>query len=178
MGRLAMLEAIRDWEWSTMASHDENPSPRLAADEALRASPTAAPVPAAPSDPRYAQVRAAVERLDADLGRPWDDNSRNMTASLYALAVEKNLERVDHVLIGKQGTEAQAGENAFVVHGDPKDPAHHRAHMKTLEAVNTPEAASLSRAQELQQDVATREQVQSHAREQEQAQQQRPPISP
>lgn len=176
MGRLAMLEAIRDREWSKMASHDENPSPRLAADEALRASPAAAPVPAAPSDPRYAQVRAAVERLDADLGRPWDDNSRNMTASLYALAVEKNLERVDHVLIGKQGTQAQAGEYAFVVQGDPMDPAHLRARMKTLDAVNTPEEVSLSRTQGLQQDATTREQVQSHAQEQEQ--QQRPPTSP
>lgn len=41
------------------------------------------------------------------------------------------------------------GENVFVVQGDPANPAHLRAHMKTEQALGTPEEQSFERARQL-----------------------------
>lgn len=97
--------------------------------------------------PLYQQILQGVHQLDAQAGRQTDDKSANMAASLYALAMERGFARVDHVLIGGQGSAAQRGEYVFIVQGDPRDPAHLRASLKTVDAVSTPQADSLASAQ-------------------------------
>nr|WP_252255600.1 XVIPCD domain-containing protein [Lysobacter capsici] len=47
-----------------------------------------------------------------------------------------------------------AGENVFVVQGRLDDPAHLRAHMKTDEAVRTPEAASFEKVEAISERMA------------------------
>lgn len=93
------------------------------------------------------QIQHGVQQLDAQAGRSADGKSANMAASLYALAVERGFQRVDHVLIGGQGSRAQRGEYVFIVQGEPSDPAHLRASLKTVDACNTPQADSLAAAQ-------------------------------
>ncbi|WP_274392998.1 XVIPCD domain-containing protein [Xanthomonas campestris] len=83
-----------------------------------------------------------------------------MTASLTTLAAANGLDRVDHVSLSKDGSDAQAGQYVFVVQGDPKNPAHLRAHMPTDQAVTTPvetsfrELAQIDQRQQLQQQNA------------------------
>lgn len=85
-----------------------------------------------------AQIQHGVQQLDIQAGRSWDDKSENMSLRLHALAVEKGFARVDHVLIGGRGLAAQPGDYVFIVQGDPKDPAHLRASLKTVDAISTP----------------------------------------
>lgn len=101
------------------------------------------------STPLYVQIQHGVQHLDAQAGRNWDTRSENMTASLHALAVEKGFVRVDHVLIGGRGLAASPGDYVFIVQGDPKDPAHLRACLKTVDAINIAQADSHARAQAL-----------------------------
>ncbi|WP_127170033.1 XVIPCD domain-containing protein [Xanthomonas sp. BRIP62415] len=119
--------------------------------------------PDQPGHPRFAlhqQCSAGVDALDRQLGRQADQRSACMTASLTALAAANGLDRVDHVLLSKAGSEAQAGQHVFVVQGDPGNPAHLRAHMPTDQAVTTPvetsfrELAQIDQRQQLQQQNA------------------------
>ena len=96
-----------------------------------------------------AQIQHGVQLLDTQAGRSWDGKSENMSIALHALAVEKGFARVDHVLIGGRGLAAQAGENVFIVQGDPKDPAHLRASLKTLDAISAPVPGSQPAAQQI-----------------------------
>lgn len=99
----------------------------------------------APGHPRHAlwqQCCEGVRALDAEANKPWDAHSERMAASLTALAASSGLHRVDHVVLGVQGVGCGAGDNVFVVQGRLDDPAHLRAHMPTLTAINQPVAAS------------------------------------
>lgn len=80
--------------------------------------------------------------LDRQLGRQPDQNSTRMAASLTTLAATLDFKQVDHVLLSEQGRSVQAGQNVFIVQGDPKDPAHLRAHLPTEQAVGTSVEAS------------------------------------
>lgn len=119
--------------------------------------------PDQPGHPRFAlhqQCSAGVDALDRQLGRQPDQRSACMTASLTTLAAANGLDRVDHVLLSRAGSEAQAGQHVFVVQGDPGNPAHLRAHMPTNQAVTTPvetsfrELAQIDQRQQLQQQNA------------------------
>jgi len=102
----------------------------------------------------YTQIRAGVERLDAEHGKPWDDSSQRMTASLLVLAKEQGLSRVDHVVLNNPTENLARGERVFIVEGAIDDPAHRRGHMNTMDALRAPEAASLHRADTLSQSQA------------------------
>ncbi|WP_416204236.1 XVIPCD domain-containing protein [Xanthomonas euvesicatoria] len=121
-----------------------------------------------PSDPGHAdhslyqQIRDGVQKLDAQRGRQWDASSERMTASLLALAKEEGLSRVDHVVLNNPTAQLAGGEKVFVVQGALNDPAHQRAHMSTMDAVQTPETQSFDRLQAINQ-------TQAQAREQQQA---------
>ncbi|TWQ52860.1 hypothetical protein FQJ93_21100, partial [Xanthomonas vasicola] len=121
-----------------------------------------------PSDPGhvdhslYQQIRDGVQKLDAQHGRQWDASSQRMTASLLALAKEEGLSRVDHVVLNTPTPQLAGGEKVFIVQGALNDPAHQRAHMPTLDAVQTPEVQSFDRLQAINQ-------TQAQAREQQQA---------
>ena len=85
-----------------------------------------------------------------------------MTASLLVLAKEEGLSRVDHVLLNNPTDKLAAGEKVFLVQGIQSDPAHLRADMATVQAVQTPENQSFERVQSINQ-------AQSQVREQQQA---------
>lgn len=113
--------------------------------------------PTEPGHPRHAlyqQCAAGTQALDRQLGRSPDADSACMAASVTDLAARNGLQRVDHVLLSEHGRTAQPGELVFVVQGDPKDPAHLRAHMSTEEAIRTPVAQSFERLAEFDRQQA------------------------
>ncbi|WP_249404455.1 XVIPCD domain-containing protein [Stenotrophomonas sp. CFBP 13724] len=109
------------------------------------------------------QVNRGVASLDAAHGRTPDENSERMCGSLFCLAKENGLSRVDHVLLSQANEQGHAGTNVFVVQGDPSDPAHLRASMPTAVAAQTPVHESMEQAQHINQSqhqVAMQEQSQ------------------
>jgi len=104
----------------------------------------------------YMQIRAGVERLDAEHGKLWDESSQRMTASLLVLAKEQGLLRVDHVALNNHTENLTRGEKIFVVQGAMDDPAHRKGDMNTMDALRAPEAESLHRANALSQSQAAR----------------------
>ncbi|CAD7714180.1 hypothetical protein LMG31886_09750 [Xanthomonas hydrangeae] len=106
--------------------------------------------PSHPDHPMYQQIERGVHAIDAAHGREPDQTSARLTAALLPLAKEGGLSRVDHVLMSEANDKGvHGGENVFVVQGDPANPAHLRAHMKTEQALSTPEEQSFARAQQL-----------------------------
>jgi len=109
------------------------------------------------------QINRGVASLDAAHGRAADETSERMCGSLFCLAKENGLSRVDHVLLSQANEQGHAGTNVFVVQGDPSDPAHLRASMPTAVAAQTPVGESMEQAQQIsqsQQQVAVQEQSQ------------------
>ncbi|MGO1002339.1 zeta toxin family protein [Lysobacter sp. CA196] len=95
-----------------------------------------------PDHALYEKVRGAVEQLDRQVGKPWDQQSECMTASALALAVEKKFDPKDDIRLAfNQPTANLApGEMVHVYrvgHANP-DPAAHLASMKTADALSTP----------------------------------------
>lgn len=101
----------------------------------------------------YSQIAGHVREHDRQNGRPWDEVSQRMTASLLALAKEGGLSQVDHVVFSAKNDRVATGENVFVVQGRLDDPAHLRAHMKTDQAVRTPEVASFEKLETLNERI-------------------------
>lgn len=125
--------------------------------------------PSAPGHARhslYQQCAAGVQRLDTEIGKGWDQHSACMSASLTTLAASNGLDRVDHVLLGGQGSGAAAGQNVFVVQGALNDPAQQRAHMPTDQAIATPPEQSFQQLAAVDQERA-REQTLQAQREQD-----------
>ncbi|TFZ47440.1 hypothetical protein E5C33_01875 [Stenotrophomonas maltophilia] len=91
------------------------------------------------------QVRQGVAALDAQHGRPFDQTSERLTASLTVLAREQGLQQVDHVLVSNATAQQPAGHNVFVVQGDPANPAHLRAMIPTALAAQTPVEQSMQK---------------------------------
>ena len=113
----------------------------------------------------FEQVNRGVAALDASHGRTPDETSERMCGSLFCLAKENGLSRVDHVLLSKADAQGQSGTNVFVVQGEPSDPAHLRASMPTSVAAQTPLQESMERAERIVQSqssvqVATQQQTQ------------------
>ncbi|MDT9583276.1 hypothetical protein RS982_18470 [Stenotrophomonas indicatrix] len=65
----------------------------------------------------YMQIRAGVERLDAEHGKPWDESSQRMTTSLLVLVKEQGLSRVDHVVLNNPTESLARGAGVFIVEG-------------------------------------------------------------
>ncbi|KHL52129.1 hypothetical protein OZ13_18960 [Xanthomonas cannabis pv. cannabis] len=116
----------------------------------------------------YQQIKSGVMQLDAQHGKEWDGASQRMTASLLALAKEEGLSRVDHVVLNNPTGQLAGGEKVFVVQGALNDPAHQRAHMPTVDAVQAPENQSFDRLQAINQ---TQAQAREHQQALEQSQQ-------
>lgn len=94
--------------------------------------------PAYLRDPMYQQIQRGVADLDARHGRAYDATSERMTTSLLALAKERGLSSVDHVVLSGPTADKPAGANVFLVQGDLSNPAHTRAAMPTAVAAQTP----------------------------------------
>ncbi|CAD0305952.1 XVIPCD domain-containing protein [Xanthomonas hortorum] len=107
-----------------------------------------------PTDPMFAQIQDGVHRIDHSLNRVPDSASDRMTWSLYALAKEQGMERVDNVVLGRAGTSAAAGEYVFLVQGDPTTSVYHREQMRTADAVESSVEQSQARVQSAEQTRA------------------------
>ena len=98
-----------------------------------------APSPADPGHPDHLmleQIRKGVREVDEALGKPHDEASERMSRCLLAQCRQAGLRRVDHVVMGTNGT------NVFAVEGQLEDPAHLRTHVATGQAIHTPVAES------------------------------------
>ncbi|QWF17483.1 XVIPCD domain-containing protein [Lysobacter capsici] len=135
----------------------------------------------APFDPRradhpqhslYCQCRDGVQRLDAAHGRSYDEGSERLTARLTQLASDNRFDRVDAVVLSRGTERLGAGENVFVVRGDPTDPASQRAHTNTREAMETKVEQSF---QALAMNPPQPTQQQAALQQEQQAEQQRNP---
>lgn len=101
------------------------------------------------ADPMLSQISEKVAELDAAHGRSFDPTSERVSASLYVLAKENGLSRVDQVTLSERTLTSAAAESIFVVQGDRNDPGHLRASMPTAQAAQTPVEASLERGEQL-----------------------------
>ncbi len=113
----------------------------------------------------YKQIRAGVERLDAESGKQWDESSQRMSASLLVLAKEQGLSRVDHVVVNNPTESLARGERVFIVEGAMDDPAQRRGTMNTMDALRAPEAESLHRADSLAANLEQQSAQQVHAQD-------------
>jgi hypothetical protein len=120
-------------------------------------------------DPMMAQIRGKVAELDAANGRTFDPTSERISASLFVLAKENGLSRVDHVMLSERTAQSPAAENIFVVQGERGDPGHLRGSMATAHAAQTPVEVSMERGEQLtnnsQLAQQQNDQVQSQERE-------------
>ena len=128
------------------------------------------------SDPRtpnahgyamYRQIEQGVERLSASAGGVSGETNARMTMSLYALATERGMTSVDHLVLNRQGTEHPAGSLVVLVQGqDASNPANRLAHMSASEAAGRPVEQSLQQVQgneQQQTQLANRAQTQDPA---------------
>ncbi|RYG88428.1 MAG: hypothetical protein EON59_04455 [Alphaproteobacteria bacterium] len=101
-------------------------------------------MPQSADDRLLPQAERAVRQLDQDLGRECNYQSACMAASVACLAKANGLSRIDYVLLSDARGTARQGDSLFVVQGDPSDPAHKRAQMKTEDAIGTPIERSMA----------------------------------
>ena len=104
------------------------------------------------------QIREGVSAMDSAHGRSFDAISERMNASLFVLAKQNDLSRVDHVVLGRPPGNGQTGLNVFLVQGQLNDPAHIRASMPADQAVQTPVEQSMAQYHIASQDAQQREQ--------------------
>ncbi len=125
----------------------------------------------------YSQIRAGVQRLDAQHGRASDEASDRLAASLLPLAKENGLTRIDHVMLSDgRNRDVAPGQNVFLVQGRPDDPSMLRAHMPTQVATQTPVAESMQRLESVNQTLGlqTRQQSIDAQQQQDRPQQESP----
>lgn len=153
--------------------HSGKPVPDQARDTQEHKLPACWPAQPGQADyPLCEQIRKGVAAMDSAHGRSFDAISERMAASLFVLARQNDLSRVDHVVLGGPPGNGQAGPNVFLVQGQLNDPAHFRASMPAEQAVQTPVEQSMAQYQVASQDAQQREQQRQHeqlANEQQQA---------
>ncbi|MBT2748015.1 MULTISPECIES: XVIPCD domain-containing protein [unclassified Lysobacter] len=125
--------------------------PRLTAPAPEQAPAAARPAQTGPDSPEHRdhstllQIRDGMRKLDAQIGKPYDEGSERISRALLAeskspvgrypgtdVSVAANvLKQVDHVVPGGAG-------NIFAVEGKLDDPAHKRVFVSSEQALNTP----------------------------------------
>src|SRR3546814_11281534 len=74
-------------------------------------------------DAMLEQIRGRVRSLDQRHGREYDEQSERISHSLLALAKDKGLARIDHVVLsGKSEIVRSPGQKLFAVQGKLEDP--------------------------------------------------------
>jgi hypothetical protein len=144
--------------------------------------------PDQPQHPDHAmleQIREHIRGLDQRAGRDYDEGSERFSRSLLASSkgardmdaiqsghslASNALERVDHVVIGKDG------RYAFAVQGDLDDPTHMRAHVDIVQARQTPVEQSDATLEVANQQIAQERQLAMQQELQQQQQQAAPVI--
>lgn len=170
-------------------AENAQPEPSIPGSSSPGREPNVQLASAEPFDPRradhpqhsvYCQCRDGVQQLDAAHGRAYDKASEQFTARLTQLACDNHFDRVDRVVLSCGTDRLGPGENAFVVRGEPMNPASQRAHVNTREAMETPveqsfQALAANRAQSAPQPGLQHAALQPGQHE-PQAEQQRNPI--
>ncbi len=129
-----------------------------------------------PDHPDHAlleKIRSGVRDLDRQTGKPWDERSERLSASLLALAAEKKFAGTDDVRVALNRPTSELGSGQLVHlsrvgHPNP-DPAAHRTHMPMDQALATPVEDSyrkLDTVRLAQVEAAQLEQQQALARNQ------------
>ncbi|MCE4364202.1 XVIPCD domain-containing protein [Xanthomonas hortorum] len=125
------------------------------------------------------KIRGGVRGLDQQAGKSWDENSDRLSASLMLMAAEKGFTAKDDLKFAfNSPTDKMAGGEVLHMwregHQSP-DPAAHRAHMTTHEALSAPadqrfaqvEIAQQAKAEEItrsqQQETVQTQSVQSRS---------------
>ncbi|MGH8081798.1 MAG: XVIPCD domain-containing protein [Lysobacter sp.] len=120
-----------------------------------------APDPRQPGHPDHSMhsaIHAGVERVFAQQGRQADEGVERTTAALLVDARRGGLDRVDHVVAGRQDA---SGTDVFAVQGDLHDPAHKRAQVNTGVAAQVPVEASFQQLAAVNQQQAAAHEPQS-----------------
>ncbi|MCC5069244.1 hypothetical protein LLE67_15590 [Xanthomonas campestris] len=104
------------------------------------------------------KVRQGVSELDRQAGKPWDDNSERLSASLMLMAAEKGFTAKDDLKFAFNTPTPNLGSGE-VLHmwrasDASPDPAANRAHMPTQEALSVPAEQRLTQVETLQQAKA------------------------
>ncbi|HEV7778205.1 MAG TPA: peptidoglycan-binding domain-containing protein [Luteibacter sp.] len=107
----------------------------------------------------YEQARDAVHRLDAQQGRTSDQHSDNLAAALAVAAHGSGMTRIDHAVLGDDGS------RAWAVQGDLNSPFKQYADVGTGQAVATPVAQSSAAWEHAAQQQSQAGQVQVQARQ-------------
>ena len=116
-----------------------------------------------PDHERYARIESLVRAEDAKLGRPFDEHSANLTASLTVASKRDGIEPV-HLAFshGDKARGIAAGQNVFVFDGDPvREPWYQRTVLPTEQAIRTPAAESFRELERVNDQIAMREQQQA-----------------
>ncbi|MDQ1094202.1 hypothetical protein QE400_003615 [Xanthomonas sacchari] len=156
----------------TRDSHQHiSPTPELAPPQAGRARPGD---PGYPNTPLFEKIREGVRGLDRQAGKPWDENSERLSASLLLLAGEKGFTAKDDLKIAANTPTATLGSGEVVHlwrtgHSSP-DPAAHRAHMPMQDALAIPAEQRFAQLDVVQQQARTEELQRSQQQETLQAQ--------
>jgi hypothetical protein len=104
------------------------------------------------------RIREGVRGLDQQAGKPWDERSERLSASLLVLAGEKGFTPQDNVRVAfnRPTSTLMAGElvHVFRAASDSHDPAANRAHMATAQALAVPVEESYSRLDVVRQSQA------------------------
>jgi hypothetical protein len=104
--------------------------------------------PTHPYNKLYEQAYSWASQEDVKRGRQPDENTKNLAGSLTVLAAENHFKDIDRVSFSVKTDHLKAGENVFVVQGEP--PSHLRAHMPTAEAINKDFATSSMQLDDIQ----------------------------
>ena len=104
------------------------------------------------------RIRDGVRELDQQAGKPWDERSERLSASLLVLAGEKGFTANEDVRVAfNQPTSTlRAGEfvHVFRIASHSPDPAANRAHMTTAQALAAPTEESYRQLDALRQSQA------------------------
>ncbi|MBB4734035.1 XVIPCD domain-containing protein [Xanthomonas arboricola] len=108
-----------------------------------------------PDDELLEKIRSGVRGLDQQAGKSWDENSDRLSASLMLMAAEKGFTAKDDLKFAfNSPTEKMAGGEILHMwregHQSP-DPAAHRAHMPTQEALSVPVDQRMAQVEVVQQ---------------------------
>ncbi len=111
-----------------------------------------------PNNELLEKIRSGVRGLDQQAGKSWDESSDRLSASLLLMATEKGFTARDDLKFAfNTPTEKLAGGEILHMwregHHSP-DPAAHRAHMTTQEALAVPADQRLAQMEVMQQTKA------------------------
>lgn len=96
-------------------------------------------------------IRKQVASIDREHNREYDDTSERLAVGLLAAAKERQLDRVDHVVLGNPPPDG-SGRRMFAVQGALDNPAHVRTSIEINEAASLPVEQTYERLAKVEQE--------------------------